>query len=169
MCDNKFPSLVASLFSCPGAVMMSSHINSNSNIKVASTFSFLHATMNLRPPSVTVSTHTSAFNAVDFQPPAMPSVWLSLCTQSVHSLLPTPSSPHCCTLKVSKHDSLRQPQIYKLCYINSGKYFPGIKKEDDQANIFVIQKRPVINTGYRDKKSWYTNNKTRNTMSLDIQ
>ena len=33
---------------------------------------FLHAAMNLRPPSTTVSTHTSAYNAVAFQSPVMP-------------------------------------------------------------------------------------------------
>ena len=49
MCDNKFPSLVASLFSWRCLVA-----------------SFLHAAMNLRPPAVTVLTHTSAFNAVAF-------------------------------------------------------------------------------------------------------
>ena len=43
-----------------------------------------HAAMNLRPPSVTVSTHTSAFNAVASQSPAMPNARMSLCTQSVH-------------------------------------------------------------------------------------
>ena len=71
MCDNNFPSLVASLFSwrCLGA----------------STSYFLHAAMNLRPPSVTVSTHTSALNAVAFQSPAMPNARMSLWTQSVHS------------------------------------------------------------------------------------
>ena len=52
LCDNKFPSLVASLFSWRGLA--------------ASTSSFLHAAMNLRPLSVTVSTHTSAFKAVAF-------------------------------------------------------------------------------------------------------
>ena len=41
--------------------------------------------MNLRPPSVTVSTHTSAFKAVAFQSPAMPNARMSLWTQSVHS------------------------------------------------------------------------------------
>ena len=41
--------------------------------------------MNLRPPSVTVSTHISAFNAVAFQSPAMPNARMSLWTQSVHS------------------------------------------------------------------------------------
>ena len=41
--------------------------------------------MNLRPPSVNVSTHTSAFNAVAFQSPAMPNARMSLCTQSVYS------------------------------------------------------------------------------------
>ena len=51
----------------------------------ASTSSFLYAAMNLRPPSVTVSTHTSAFNAATFQSLAMPNARISLCTQSVHS------------------------------------------------------------------------------------
>ena len=41
--------------------------------------------MNLRPPSVTVSTHTSTFNAVAFQSPTMPNARMSLWTQSVHS------------------------------------------------------------------------------------
>ena len=40
--------------------------------------------MNLRPPSVTVSTHTSAFNADAFQFPTMPNAQISLWTQSVH-------------------------------------------------------------------------------------
>ena len=39
----------------------------------------------LRPPSVTASTHTSVFNAIAFQSPAMPNARMSLCTQSVHS------------------------------------------------------------------------------------
>ena len=43
------------------------------------------AAMNLRPPSVAVSTHTLALNAVSFQSPAMPNARMSLCTQSVHS------------------------------------------------------------------------------------
>ena len=60
VCDNKVPSLVASLFSW--------------RCLAASTSSFLHAAINLRPPSVTVSTHTSAFKAVAFQSPAMPNV-----------------------------------------------------------------------------------------------
>ena len=71
VCDNKVPSLVDSLFSW--------------RCLAASTSSFLHAAINLRPPSVTVSTHTSAFKAVAFQSPAMPNVRMSLCTQSVHS------------------------------------------------------------------------------------
>ena len=37
------------------------------------------------PPSVTVSTHTSAFKAVAFQSTPMPNVRMSLWTQSVHS------------------------------------------------------------------------------------
>ena len=47
--------------------------------------SSLHAAMNLRPPSVTTSTQTSAFNAIVFQSPVMPNARMSLCTQSVHS------------------------------------------------------------------------------------
>ena len=63
-----------------------SHVDSlllSKSSRVAS--SFLHAAMNLRPPSVTASTHTSASNAVASQPPAMPNARMSLCTQSVHS------------------------------------------------------------------------------------
>ena len=41
--------------------------------------------MDLRPPSGTVSTHTSAFKAVPFQSPTMPNARMSLWTQSVHS------------------------------------------------------------------------------------
>ena len=76
--DNDFPSLVASVCSC--------------RCLTASTSSFLHAAINLRPPSVTVSTHISASNAAAFHPPAMPNVRTSLCTQSVHSFffLPRP-------------------------------------------------------------------------------
>ena len=70
MCDNNFPSLVASLFSW--------------RCLAASTFSFLHAAMNLGPPSVTVSTDTSAFNAAAFQSPVMPNARMPLCIQSVH-------------------------------------------------------------------------------------
>ena len=71
MCGNKFPSLVAFLFSW--------------RCLAASTSSFFHAAMHLRPPSVTVPTHASAFNAVAFQPPVIPNARMSLCTQSVHS------------------------------------------------------------------------------------
>ena len=46
--------------------------------------------MNLRPPSVTVSIHTSVFKAVAFQSPAMPNARMSLWTQPVHSF----SFPH---------------------------------------------------------------------------
>ena len=67
----KFPILVASLFSW--------------RCLAASSSSSLHAAMNLRPPSVTASTQTSAFNAIVFQFPVMPNARMSLCTQSVHS------------------------------------------------------------------------------------
>ena len=46
---------------------------------------FLHPAMNLRLPSVNVSTHTPAFNAVAFQSPAMSNARMSLCPQPVHS------------------------------------------------------------------------------------
>ena len=80
VCDYNFPSLVVSLFSrrCPAA----------------STSSFLHAAMNLRPPFGTVSTHTSAFNAVAFQPPTMSNARRSLCTQSVYSFSFQPRPLH---------------------------------------------------------------------------
>ena len=69
VCDNKFPSLVAFLFSY--------------RYLAASISSFLHAAMNLRPPSVTISTHTSAFNAVAYI--HMPNARMSLWKQPVHS------------------------------------------------------------------------------------
>ena len=71
-----FQSLAASLFSW--------------RCLTASTSPFLHAAMNLRPPSATLSTHTSASNAVAFQSLVMPNARISLCTQSVHSF----SFPH---------------------------------------------------------------------------
>ena len=50
--------------------------------------------INLRPLSVTVSTHTSASNAVASQPPTMPNARISLYTQLVHSFS-FPSRPLC--------------------------------------------------------------------------
>ena len=70
VCDNNFPSLVASLFSW--------------RCLTASTFSSFYAVMNLRSPSVTVSTHTLAFNAVAFQSPVMPNARMSRCMKSAH-------------------------------------------------------------------------------------
>ena len=75
---DKFPILVASLFSW--------------RCLAAFTSSFLHAAMNLCLPSVTVSTRTSAFNAVAFQSPAMRNARMLLCTQSVHSFSFPPRS-----------------------------------------------------------------------------
>ena len=46
--------------------------------------SFLHAAMNLHPRFLTVSTYTSASNAVYFQPTTMTHARMSLCIQSVH-------------------------------------------------------------------------------------
>ena len=71
MCDSNFPSLIASLFSwrC-----------------LAAFYLFLPPRgHDLRPPSVTVSTHTSAPNAVAFQSPAIPNARMLLCQQWVHS------------------------------------------------------------------------------------
>ena len=70
--DHNFPSLVASLFSWRSLA--------------ASTSSFLRAAINLHPPSVTFSTHTSVSNAVASKSPAMPNARMSLCTQSVYSI-----------------------------------------------------------------------------------
>ena len=91
---HNFPRLVASLFSW--------------RCLAASPSYFLHAAINLRPPSVTVSTHTSASNAITFQRPDV-----TLYAIDPLYLLPIPSFPHC-TLKarqgkVSEHNSLWQP------------------------------------------------------------
>ena len=81
MYDNDFfPSLVASLFSW--------------RCLAGSTSSFLHAAMDFRPPSVTASTHTSAFNAFAFRSPVMPNPRMSLCARSVHPFS-FPSRPLC--------------------------------------------------------------------------
>ena len=68
---------------------------------------FLHAAINIRPPSVADSTHTPASNAVAFQPSAMPNARTSLCAQLIrmHLPLPSPSFPHC-TLKVFEERDL---------------------------------------------------------------
>ena len=95
--DNNSPSLVASVFSL--------------QCLAAFTSTFLHAAVNLYPPSATFSIHTSAFNPVASQSSAMTNARTLLCTQSAHYFsLPAPSSPHC-TIKVSEHDSLRRPPI----------------------------------------------------------
>ena len=116
--------------------------------------SSLHATMNLRPPSVTASTQTSAFNAaIVFQSPVMPNARMSLYTQIVGPLflLPTPSSPNC-ALKVSEHDSLWQPPvmkgIFKYRYRRCSRRDPGklsnnyfytylTKDQHPPSNLFV--------------------------------
>ena len=96
MCDNNSPSLVASLFSW--------------RCLAASSSAFLHAAMNLRPPSVTASTHTSlSLQCRRFPIPRYakrPDVALYVIGPLF--LLPTPSSLHC-KLKVSEHDSLWRP------------------------------------------------------------
>ena len=87
--DNKFPSLFASL--------------SSWRCLAASTSYFLHAAINLRPPSTTVSTNASASNAALSKRPDV-----ALYPSGPLFLPPAPYSPHC-TLKVSEHDSLWQP------------------------------------------------------------
>ena len=100
MCDNNFPSLVASLFSW--------------RCLAASTSSFLHAAMNLRSPYVIVSTHTSVFNAVVFQTLLMPDARMSLCTQSVHlfSFTPRPLRTSPSRLPKMIHFGSHPPLIY---------------------------------------------------------
>ena len=71
MYDNNSPSLAAPLFSWWCLAALISY--------------FLHASINPRPPSVTVSTHTSASDAAAFQSTAMSNAPTSLCIQSVHS------------------------------------------------------------------------------------
>ena len=65
-----FPGITASLFS--------------SQCLAASTSSFIDATINLHPPTVTVSTLNSSSNAVAFRSPAMPNSRVSLSTQLVY-------------------------------------------------------------------------------------
>ena len=74
--DNKFPSLVASFFL-------------RRYLAVSTSYFFL-AAINSHPLFVTISTHTSAYNAVAFQSPTLRNDRTSLCTQSVHSF----SFPH---------------------------------------------------------------------------
>ena len=66
-----FSSLVASIFSW--------------RCLAASTSYFLYAAINLRPPSATVSTHTSASNVVAFQSYAISNARMLLCKRSTHS------------------------------------------------------------------------------------
>ena len=87
--------------------------------------------MNLRPPSVTASSQTSAFNAIVFQSPAMPNARMSLCTQSFHSFSfpprPLRTAPsrfqHACLVFVVDHTRcmyciwLRQVSIYNSTVI----------------------------------------------------
>ena len=70
-----------------------------------STASSLHEAINLRPPSVTVSFHSAASNAVDSQSPAMPNPGCRSVRNRCTLFLPNPSSTYS-TLKVPEHDSL---------------------------------------------------------------
>ena len=91
VCDDKFPSLFASL--------------STWRCLAASTSYFPHATINLRPPSVAVSTLTST---------SFPNRRMSLCLQSVHSfsLPPRPlrTAPPRCPNTI--HFGSRPPLIW---------------------------------------------------------
>ena len=83
--------------------------------------------MNLRPPSVTASTQTSAFNAIVFQSPVMPNARMSLCTQSVHSFS-FPPRPLRTALKVSARVfGFRRwsYQMYVWHLTTGSKYIPG--------------------------------------------
>ena len=82
MCDNNFvSSLVASLLSWRFLAVSASY--------------FLQAAINLRPPSVTVSTHISASNTVAFQPPATSNARMSfLYKKMVHSVSFPPHPLH---------------------------------------------------------------------------
>ena len=77
--DHNFPSLVTSLLSWRSLSAATSY--------------FLHTAINFRPPSVKISTHTSASNAVASQPLTMPNARMSLCTQSVHPPRPLRTAP----------------------------------------------------------------------------
>ena len=67
--------------------------------------------MNLRPPSVAASIHTSAFNVV-----ARYTKRRDVALHAIGPLFPLPTlpSPHC-TLKVSEHDSLLIVVEYLVC------------------------------------------------------
>ena len=93
MRECNFPSLVASLFSW--------------RCLAASSSSYLHAAINLRQPSVTASTQTSAITVIVSQSPVIKRPDVALYTVGPFFLLPTPSSTHC-ALKVSEHDSVWQ-------------------------------------------------------------
>ena len=61
------------------------------------------ATINLHPPSMTVSTHTSASNnVVAFQPPTMKTPRMALCTQSAHFFSFPPRLLHTALLRFPK-------------------------------------------------------------------
>ena len=120
MRDCNFPrSLVVSLFSW--------------RCLAASSSSSLHTAVNLHPPSVTASTQTSAFNAIDFQSPVMPNARMSLCTQSViHSFFfpprPLRTAPsrfqHACLVFVVDHTRC----CCCCCFSHSAHWLPTRKK-----------------------------------------
>ena len=78
---------------------------------------FLLAVMNLRPPSVTVSTHTLAFNTVAFQSPdTMLNARMLLCTQLAHSFSFPPR--HLCTAPSRFPNTIRFGSTIELMYLH---------------------------------------------------
>ena len=91
----------------------------------APTSSFLHAAVNLRLPSVTVSTHTSASNAVAFQSPAMSNVRMSLFKQSVHSFSFPPRSLRT-ALATARRQVCSNPPVFPIKYFDTFYISPQV-------------------------------------------
>ena len=91
----------------------------------ASTSSFLHAAVNLRPPSVTVSTYTPGSNAVAFQTPAMTNIRISLFQQSVHSFSSPPPSLRTALPTVRRQVCSNQP-IFPTKYFDTFYISPRV-------------------------------------------
>ena len=141
MCDNDFPSLAASLFFW--------------RCLAASTSYFFHAAMNRCPPSVTVSTHTAASNAVTFHCPSMPNARMSLCTQLVHSfsfpprpLCTAPSRflntirfgnrPALIWMSESAHKSLLVSNVVSMLSHRDGKSLSGMGLGSERHHRYAI-------------------------------
>ena len=125
------PSLVASLFSW--------------RYLAASTSSSLHASMNLRPSSVTASAERRRFPILRYA--KRPDIAL----YAVGPLfrLPTLSSPHC-TLKVSEHDSLWQPRT--MLFLQELPIVDILKTKQAHA---VVLKHSTVLLGSSERSSQY--------------